>query len=265
MVCFPAVDKANMRYLVTSVIAILALSTGICASELLRIGENVQLPLPDQWHPGSDTLVLPVQLVHEEYPAEVLVFRSEIAADEAITDETTLRAAVDIVIEDVIMALPEARLLTSTGFYDGHRAGFVIDFTSVDSVGGRSLRHRLKGIIYRHPDNHQMLFTVWGKCTVDDYPELEESMMFIQDGFEYRGEYAAGVFGTSHRTYWPLFALVLGVIVLFYYLRSRNKKTDPMPLPPDSRFWHCSCGRANHEEHEKCRRCGRPRMSDNVR
>lgn len=264
MVYTSVVDKRYMRHLITSVLLVLVLTSVSYSAELLHIGKDVQLPLPDHWLPGSDTLALPAQLVHDEYPAEVLVFRSEIAEDAVITDETTLRAAVDLVIEDVIMALPEAKLLTSTGFYDGHRAGFVLEFTSVDSIGGRSLRHRLKGFIYRHPDHHQMLFTVWGKSTVDDYPELEESLVFIQDGFEYRGEYTASVFGSPPRTYWPLFAVALGVIVLFYYMRSRKNKSDPMPLPAESRFWHCSCGRANHEEHEKCRRCGRPRVGNSV-
>jgi len=162
------------------------------------------------------------------------------------------------------MSLPEAKLLASTGFYDVFRTGFILDFTSIDSVGGRPLRHRLKGIIYRHPDNHQTLFTVWGKCTVDDYPELEQSIAFMQNEFEYRGEYTAAVFGPPPRSYWPLVMVILGVVGLFYYFRSRAKKIDPIPLPAESHFWHCSCGRANHEEHSQCRRCGRPRASNGV-
>ncbi len=258
------VDKGYMKVLLTSLVLLLCLFAAAQSNDLLQIGEDVQLPLPDNWLPGSDTLALPLQLVHSEYPAELLVFRSEIDADDIISDEVTLKTAVDVVIAEVIMTLPEAELLASTGFYDGNRAGFVLDFTSVDSVGGRPLRHRLKGIIYRHPDNHQMLFTVWGKSTVDDYPELEQSIAFIQSEFEYRGEQAAAVFGPPPRSYWPLGMVVLGVIALFYYLRSRAKKNDPMPLPAESRFWHCGCGRANHEEHSRCRRCGRPRADDDA-
>lgn len=239
----------------------MAFTSAAQASELLRIGEDVQIPLPDKWHLGSDTLQLPIQLVSEDFPAEILVFRSEIATDEMITDQATLKAAVDVVIHDVIMTLPEAALLTSTGFYDGNRAGFVLEFTSVDSVGGRELRHRLKGIIYRHPDEHQMLFTVWGKCTVDDYPALAESIAFVQDGFAYTGACAASVFDPPPRSYWPLALVLLGFVALLYYFRSRRKKNDPLPLPAESRFWHCSCGRANHEDQASCRRCGRSRTS----
>jgi len=258
------VDKRYMRHLITSLVFVLIIVSSVCASELLRVGGEVQLPLPTPWRPSAEPVGLPLQLVHSEFPAEILIFRSEIASDEMITDEVTLKSAVDIVVEDVIMSLPEAKLLTSTGFYEGHRAGFILEFTSVDSVGGRPLRHRLKGIIYRHPDEHQMLFTVWGKSTVDDYPQLEESLVFIQDGFEYLGESRAMVFGPAPRSYWPLAMLILGVIALFYYLRSRRKRGDPMPLPAESHFWHCSCGRSNHQQYSNCRRCGRPRVSSSI-
>jgi len=250
-----------MRYLLAALIIVPAFIASAPASELAQIGENVQIPLPDKWRFGSDTLQLPIQLVSEEYPAEILIFRSEIATDEMITDQVTLKAAVDVVIHDVIMTLPGAALLTSTGFYDGNRAGFVLEFNSVDSVGGRELRHRLKGIIYRHPDDHQMLFTVWGKCTVDDYPALAQSIAFVQDGFAYTGACTASVFDPPTRSYWPLAIVILGLVALFYYFRTRRKKNDPMPLPAESHFWHCSCGRANHEEQTSCRRCGRPRPS----
>jgi hypothetical protein len=258
------VDNRYMKYLIISLSLFLIFGIAVEGSELLQVGEDIRLPLPEQWHSSSETPDLPLQLLHSEYPAEMLVFRSEITTNEIITDEVTLKAAVDVVIEDVIMTLPGAKLLTSTGFYDGFRTGFILEFTSVDSVGGRPLRHRLKGIIYRHPDNHQMLFTVWGKCTVDDYPALEQSIVFIQDGFEFQGEHTASVFGPPPRSWWPLTLIILGVIALFYYFRSRAKRSDPLPLPAESHFWHCGCGRANHEEQARCRRCGRPRVSNGV-
>lgn len=202
----------------------LILVPSLLMAQFVRIADEAEFPLPDNWYLTTDTLSFPVQLVYENELAEILLFESQLAVEDIITNQDELRGSVDLVIEDAIGALPEGKLQTSTGFYDGYRAGFVLEFASTDSATSTLIQHRLKGIIYRHPEGYQLLFTIWGKCAQADYGELREAMEFVQDGFFYRGEYEEDIFGERPMSYWPIVLLGLALVGLMLF-RPRKSKT----------------------------------------
>jgi len=204
---------------------IIALTPVVSAGQFVRIAGEVELPVPDGWRLTTDTAVLPAQLVCDSAPAEILVFQSEIADDDLITDQNQLKKSVDLVIDEVISTLPEGQLRVSTGFYEGARAGFVLEFASIDSLSDLPLEHSIKGIIYRISPDRQRLYTVWGKATASVYPQVRETIHLVQDGFAYRGEQEPEVFGAGSISYWWLIplALALGGLLI---LRSARRKAN---------------------------------------
>lgn len=207
----------------------------VSMAQFVRIAGEADLPVPENWHLGTDTLEFPAQLIYQNDSAEILLFRSVLAAEDIVTNQDELKASVDLVIEDVIETLSEGQLHTSTGFYDVFRAGFVLEFGSTDSASGTSVEHRLKGVIYRHPDGHQILFTIWGKCARPDYAVLKEAITFVQDGFVYRGEYEEDVFGERPMSYWPFILLAVALVGLML-LRPRKH------IPSNNSDHHRSVG-----------------------
>ena len=197
-------------------------------AQFARIAGEAEIPIPENWYLATDTLSFPVQLVYQNDSAEILLFRSILATEDIITNHDQLKGSVDLVIEDAIQTLPKGQLHTSTGFYDVYRAGFVLEFGSTDSASGALIEHRLKGIIYRHPDGHQILFTIWGKCAQADYANLREAFTFVQDGFVYRGEYEKDVFGTPSKSmsYWPIILVAIAIAGLLLLRPKRQKKSD---------------------------------------
>ncbi len=218
-----------MRIFLTCLALILVPS--LLMAQFVRIADEAEFPLPDNWYVTTDTLSFPVQLVYENDLAEILLFESQLAVEDIITDQDELRTSVDLVIEDAIQALPEGKLQTSTGFYDGYRAGFILEFGSTDSATNTPIQHRLKGIIYRHPEGYQLLFTIWGKCAQADYGELREAFEFVQNGFFYRGRYEEEIFGERPMSYWPMILLGLALVGLML-LRPRRSKTTAGPNHP---------------------------------
>lgn len=215
--------RSRSKRIVLAVALVLLLPT-VVSAQFARIAGEVEIPVPEGWYLSTDTLSFPAQLLYQTDSAEILLFRSEITSGETVTNREELKGSVDLVIDEVISTLPDGQLLTSTGFYDVYLAGFVLEFTSTDSASSIQLAHRLKGIIYRHPDGHQLLFTIWGKCARADYAGMKEAFAFVQDGFVYTGEREAEVFGEKAMTFWPivlLLAALLGLMLL------RPRKNTP--------------------------------------
>ena len=208
----------------------LGLVTTVAASQFVRVAGQVEVPIPDGWRLATDTASFPIQLVHRSDSAEVLIFRSDIAKDDMISDEHGLKKSVDLVINDVIKSLPEGRLRISSGFYDEYRTGFTLEFASIDSSSGVPLEHRIKGIIYRLPDDRQVMFTVWGKAAAATWPGVRDAVKMVQDEFAFRGKYENEVFyGKKSFGYWPLFLVAIGLLGLFLIRPKRKKAAEQQP------------------------------------
>ncbi|MEW5795556.1 MAG: hypothetical protein AB1772_04265 [Candidatus Zixiibacteriota bacterium] len=221
--------KAAVRCLALAAMA----AGGVSANQFVRVAGELEIPVPAGWHLASDTSSLPAQLVHCNDSAEILIFRSELGESEIIANERELRKSVDLVVDDVIEALPGGQLRVSTGFYDQYRTGFVLEFASLDSLSSVPLEHSIKGVIYRTPDQRQILFTIWGKAAGVVYPAVKEQVRFVQDNFAYRGEYESEVFAGAAMSYWPLAIVAMGLLGLLL-LRPRRKKAVTSAAAPIS-------------------------------
>ncbi len=198
----------------------LALAPG--AANSASIGHGLSVDLPPGWEVISDTLALPVHIVNDAANTQFSVFRSEFAATDAVNNQAELKNSVQKVIDEVILALPHAKLLTSTGFNQTYRAGFVLEFVSEDTIAKVTLRHRFEGVLYRLPDNRQALFTLWAKAPIESFAVVDSTIRQIQASFEYRGPQEASVFPPKINPYIIVAILMLLAIGLLYYTKSRR-------------------------------------------
>lgn len=200
-------------------ILVLLLSANVPAGELVRPADQVQLPLPESWLAGGDSIGFPIELVNEDLTAEFQVFRNELPKDEAIADGRQLRRAVDDIIGDVIMELPNAQLLTNTGYTEDNRVWFVLEFTSGDTV---EINHRLAGVLYRLPSDDQLLFTLWGKASATAPSSVQSDFRVMQAGFRYTGAVADYPFEQSDWFHWYLAGSVALAFILIVTVRRRT-------------------------------------------
>jgi len=241
------------------ILTLIALTSATAlGSGFITVADEVSLPWPDNWYLGSDSLNYPFQLIYQNDSAEIVLYKSHITEEEAIIDHVELKEAVDLVASDVIGALHQSQLYTSTGYFDSFRAIFVLEFRSSDSLSGLPVQHRLAGILYRLPAGGQLLFTIWGKAAESVYERVRPSMELVQDGFAYQGQYADTVFPPRQRKWWPAALIGLAAAgLVFVFLRRRHRVITRPALKPH--FWTCECGRLNHDNNQTCRRCGRSR------
>ena len=218
-----------MRTILYIVIGIALLAGTVTADDFVRLADEIQIPLQEGWELGPDTSDYPFQLVHSDPGAELLIHRTEISADESLHSEQELKEAVGFVVEDLILKLPEARLLTSSGYYEDYRTGFVIDFLSKDHSGDGELRHRFNGVIYRHPDGHQLMFTLWARAAVGQYDEIANSIQFIHSEFAYTGPYMDEVLAPRQFSLWYLGLIPLILIGLLKIFRRRPQPKAARP------------------------------------
>ncbi len=251
--------KISLSLLLTAIMCIPAYGGGF-----VQLADDSRIPLADGWNLAADSGAYPFQLINAEGTAELLIFRSVIAGNESIRNEQQLKASVDLVVQDVIMTLPEAKLLSSTGYNDDSRVGFALDFTSFDEEREVNVLHRLKAVLYQRPDGDQLLFSLWGKAAADAEPAAMNEIRLMQEEFAYRGDYELKIFRSSTGYDWYLVGFLFAMlIVMILVLKRRQRRTQPA-FSAEANFWRCSCGRLNHNDFPKCRRCGRARTTEPV-
>lgn len=208
-------------------VLVLLFSTNVPADDLVRPTDQVQLPLPESWLAGGDSIGFPIELVNEDLTAEFQIYRNELPKDDAIADEAQLRQAVDDIIGDVIMELPKAQLLTNTGYQEDNRVWFVLEFSSGDTVALSKISHRLAGVLYRLPTDDQLLFTLWGKASATAPASVQSDFRVMQAGFRYTGASADHPFPQSDPLWWYLIGTVALASILMLALRRRIfKRSD---------------------------------------
>jgi len=247
-----------MRLSANIVIFLFLLFGTVAGSGYVDLAGEIKIPLPDNWLVGSDGDEYPFQLVDTNLTSEILIFKSVLKPEEVITNEVELEKAVQKVIEDVILKIPEARLLTNTGYYEQFRTGFVLEFLSIDTVNLVTLQHRFQGLIYRLPEGGQLLFTIWAKSTIDLYPSLEPSIKLIQGEFNYTGPQESNVFLRENSFPIQYIVVIFLILGLFFLLRLRRSQRNDLSSTGDEKFWRCpDCGRLNPLSVSSCRRCRR--------
>ena len=209
-----------MRPVLSAFISIAILSWPVVALGG-SIGQDLAIDLPYGWTIMSDTLTLPIHIVNDGKEAQLSVFRSEFSGPNVIRNNAELRGSVDRVVQDVILTLPEARLLTSTGFDRTDRAGFILEFVSRDTTADLDLRHRFEGVLYRLDTGNQVLFTLWAKVPKEKYAAVEGDINSIQASFEFIGAKDASVYPPKVSPFLITTGLVLAAagLLLFAYRR----------------------------------------------
>ncbi len=243
---------------VLSIIAILMLAMSARAATPVMLGEEVEMLLPEDWAVDITNDDFPYMVEHDEFAAEMLISRSVIPEGETLNSPEELKSAVEFVLSDVVNPLPNARLLTNTGFNDVERAGFVLEFITDDSANSLQIRHRLTGIVYRHIEGRQILYTLWARADTEEYGYVEADIWLMQQSFAMTVDHAVDVFATPTRSNWRYVPAILLLGALFLLIRKRRGSQDRVIGSTQHSFWRCSCGRLNHNRHSACRRCGAP-------
>ncbi len=202
------------------------------------VAGEARVPLAEEWLIVGDTTEYPLELLHKSGQAELLVFKSDIEAAESVDNQQQLRTAVDRVIDNVILTLPDARLLTNTGYHETFRTGFILEFLSTDTISDSTLHHRLKTVIYRLPDESQIMFTLWGKGLRSGWHDIEPSVVLMQDGFAFQGEAEDHVFAVSRRYYWPVLVIALAVLATVLLIRKGRPGEQPAETTPKTYSRH---------------------------
>lgn len=241
-------------------ILLILLSLTLIAAQLsAQDNPEISYSSPAGWIQVTSDNTYPVRMVNDLWEAEIDIFRSELAEHEMVRDIDGMELSVRDVIESFVMDFPRALLLSNTGYNEERRLRFEIEFISVDTTANRKIQHRLVGLIYRHPDNHQILFTLWGRSPIEHYDMVEEDIKVLQSTFRYTGEAADSVFPETFAISWALPVLALMLIVVLFLMKRRHARLSKIEFAEQKNFWRCSCGRLNHVDLSVCRRCGNTR------
>lgn len=241
------------------------LATSASASGFVELADEARIPLADGWQVIDDSGAFPYRLSKNDQSAELSIFRSIISESERIENEQELKYSVDKVIEDVILTLPEARLLANTGYFDQNRVWFDLDFESYDMDRELQIRHRLKGVLYQHPDGYQILFSLWGKAIEGASAASLFEMRLMQQEFAYIGDSENNIFGNPAGYDWYLIGFLFALLVVLLFVLKRRKDQQRIAFSDEAHFWRCECGRLNHNDNQNCRRCGRAQPVEEVR
>ncbi len=239
-----------------------ALVGSVNAAGTAQLAGEIKLPLPDNWQIVGDTTEYPFRVASADGDVDLLIFKSALADGATLDDPAALKAGVQRILDSVIMAMPEAKPLTTAGFDEGRRAGFTVDFTSTASSGA-VIHHRLAAIIYRHPDGRQLLFTLWGRSPAAEFGRSEPIFVMLQKGFQYTGPQATNVFPTDNRRWAMTFLLAVLIAIVGGILWSRRQQATRAAHLPGER-WLCACGTPNDISRPVCKRCGKARIKEVV-
>ena len=248
-----------------SLVIIVVLISPVLGSERIELNGEVRVELPSDWSIEGDNSNYPYKIISREAGAEILIFRNILTSEEVIRNEEELKLSVDNVVADIILELPDAQLLSTTGYFEDERVRFELEFVSRDTTADVQLWHRFVGLIYAHPEGHQLLFTVWGKCLIEDAEIIRSDLNGIQNSLIYFGPVESSVFTPRDiNQNWIYIGALVILLMILLILRKRQVRLGTVSFSKSSLFWRCDCGRLNHNTLENCRRCGQPRRQEPV-
>jgi hypothetical protein len=215
-------------------IALLVACPAAFCQQFADLAGEVRVPIPEGWQLiVEETDAYPYTFIRSDQPAQLSVFKETIEATDAVENEEQLRSVVEEIIQTAILSLPDAALLSNTGFYETDAAGFVIDFTSFDTTLEVTLQHRLYTVLYRAPDASQVMFTAWGKAPEAVYPGVSEAIRFMQNELSYTGPHEDHVFAENPLQSWPYLLLIVIIAAAIALLaRQRSRRRGPERTGP---------------------------------
>jgi hypothetical protein len=214
-----------MRYF-GAILALCLIPRIALATPFVTVAGQARLPVVAGWEVVGDTSAYPLQLVSTTGEAELLVYRSDIERTGAVDNSDQLRNAADDVIDDVILTLPDARMVSSEGYYENNHTGFILEFTSWDSVAEATLHHRLKTALFRTDEGNQIMFTIWGKGVRSTWEYSATPIEYMQEEFEFLGEHRLDVFDARGSSPWPYIILAMALTATYLLVRKRRKQAE---------------------------------------
>lgn len=249
------------------ILAALVIAAGVLTAPVTAVptkSPDFQIEIPTAWEVTGEPAAYPFAITHSAGEAELLVFRSDLEPSQSIGTADELKLSVQKVIDSVILSLPNSKLISNTGFNETERTGFALEFVSADAESGAILRHRLMGWLYRHTDGHQILFTLWGKGILQNYPQFENDLKQMQAGFDYTGPHTAIALSNGSRSWaLPAVVILLAIAGLFYFRSAKNARNRRSARNDSG--WLCGCGLRNSAAIHQCRKCGLARTVAQVR
>jgi hypothetical protein len=181
--------------------------------ERLEVESNFTIPLLPNWTIDSSQVEFPYQILHNSGNAELNIFKSLLEPDERVNNNDEFKSAVEGVIDDILLNLPDAQLLINNGFFEDDHLSFQLEFTSYDTTSGITINHLIKSFLYRLPDDYQVMYTLWGRLHNTDFEMLSEEIQFYQNNFVFTGE-AEQLF-YPERTFYKWTTLFVVMIIFF--------------------------------------------------
>lgn len=225
-------------------------------NSFVELPGSVSLPLPSGWRVLGAPESFPVAVIDHNSGGRLLVFRTTLDENERIAGAADFHIAVNRVIDSVVLQMPDAILLTSLGNYARNRADFTVEFQTMDTLSGEAMYHRLAGILYRHPDGQQLLFSLWAQVQQAAYFGIHGNLEQMQSGFRYSGPQEEFVFAAAPSRMRWFVVLLIGIAAALVIMRQRRHYLETRP---GAAVWKCPCGRINRVDQGSCRKCGRVR------
>lgn len=239
--------------------SLLLLSFSVQAAEIIELADEIRIPLPTNWAVYSDSSGYPYTIINEDESVELSIHKSQISENNKISTKEELRLSVDQVIKDIILTLPAGFYYTNTGNFADNNLNFVLEFVSKDTIAEDQIYHRLKGVLYNHPDGHQILFTLWGQTDEAHMSILRNEILFAQDNFAYTGPAEVMTLQKPFKLEWYYIFLVVMICAgILYFFRTFALKSKSRDYSKVSYLIRCECGHRNKGYAEVCSRCGQP-------
>lgn len=222
----------NDKKLITSFIFIIIFSFSCLSIEAnpINVDSEFSIITNDSWAVDDDHTEYPYRIVQIENKGEMLIFKSIIDQSDEITDNDDFKKAVQEVIDDIILTMPDARIMTNSGSSQDDHLNFVLEFDSYDTLTNHTIIHRVKSYIYRHPEGFQVLFSLWGRVISGSEDETMVDIKTFQDQFEYLGPATDYFYPKYNDLKWmSLYGAFLIMFFGIFALIKKGKKEKPTP------------------------------------
>ncbi|HOD67522.1 MAG TPA: hypothetical protein PKW75_11695 [candidate division Zixibacteria bacterium] len=216
--------------MILALVAVLALA--VAGNRFVSLPDSVTLPAPGGWRVLGEPASYPAVLHNEASGARLLVFETRLDPGERIGGAADFQVSVSRMIDSVVLQMPNAVLLTSTGQQAENRAEFAVEFQTIDTATGAAVYHRLAGILYRHPDGSQLLFSLWAQAPPGADAALRAELERMQSGFRYNGPQEAQVFAPARSDMQWFLVFLIGAAAVVLFLRQRRRLARAAPEPP---------------------------------
>jgi len=195
--------------------------------EKLEVTDNFTLPVLPDWSIDSSKNDFPYQILHKSKRADLNIFMSLLEPNERIHNNKEFKLAVEGVIDDILLTLPNTRLLINNGFFEEDHLSFELDFiSSDDTTGDLTINHSIKSFIFRLPDDYQVMYTLWVRTYGSDNELFSEEIQFYKDNFTFIGNAELKFYPESGFYKWINLLIAVIILIAGIYIIIRKNRSE---------------------------------------